>query len=1189
MKRRIAAVFLCVLLLVCAVPMQAAAQRTQKAPAMEASDTEDFYYRFAGKDTVEITGYCGYDSDVVVPSMLDGYAVIGVYSFGKYEESDKANDAIRTVTLPEGVQYITANAFDFDTSFNNPDSNLRQVFLPQSLREIGECAFRNSTIEKIVIPAGVERIETGAFENCWSLESIEIHGEDTYLASDAFGTVQGSMYFSKAVAEAYQTWLYAQDRADDFFVWHDILMVYDGESLTPEIPQGVRGINGYAFAYRQSITAVTIPDSVEYIGSHAFEGCALTQVTIPGSVERIENGAFEDCASLASVSFSQGLKYIGYGAFRDTALSEVILPQGLEEVDYDAFYVPGIISVSAPDSLWRVDPGAFSETAWYAANFPDGAAVYIGSAFLGYVGYERPEHVTVRSGTRSVHMENASDIKTLELPDGLKSLYLRYVYELERLTVPESVEEADVGSLWNAKELILPQECKIARGSFSECNQLKEITVPRGNQTLSAFAGCARLERVTIPDDVIYVESIGGKLLKEVSLGSSVRMINGFSGCEGLREITLPESVVRLGDNAFSGCTALQTIRGGETVKKIGENSFSGCVSLLDLGQIGGAVTYIGHTALENTAWYAAQPNGVVYFGNIAYCYKGEMPQGTVLALREGTTAVADGFVFDQAGLTPRNVAYFESPGLAELILPQSCKTVGAYAFYSCESLAAIDLGGVREVGDDAFCTHGAKAIVLPQSMRYIGEDAFTSRVMTVLSLNEGLRAVGEGAFFATERLRSVYVPQSVNYLGERALGYCPDENDESLILIPGFTLYGAEESAAQAYAALWKIPFSAVLPQEPVATETMTVSPTCQNEGYTLSIAAPGGESAKTDMQQKRAHATVPSAPGDADCTRGGYSGGTHCGMCGKILSAPHETAPLGHAWGRYPEQDQSSPYYGMTRLYCPRCGRTEYEAGTGGGETHVHSYVPYLTPPSCTASGYTSYVCACGERYTDDFVPPLGHDFAGGVCRRCGVSEAESSKPCDGGAACPGKRFTDMPSAGNWAHAGIDYAVANGLFSGMSDTTFEPGTPMTRAMLVRVLWLLDGSPAHDGANPFSDVKSRDWFYDGVVWAAQRGIVAGMGEGKFAPNEKITREQIAAILYRYTATKAYDTSGKADLTLFPDNGAVSGWAYDALAWANASGYISGNKEGDTVYLRPQNKATRAQVASILMRYCKAH
>ena len=103
MKRRIAAVFLCVLLLICAVPMPAAAQRTQKAPAVEASDAEDFYYRFVGKDTVEITGYCGYDSDVIVPASLDGYAVIGVYSFGKYEEYHKANDAIRTVTLPEGV------------------------------------------------------------------------------------------------------------------------------------------------------------------------------------------------------------------------------------------------------------------------------------------------------------------------------------------------------------------------------------------------------------------------------------------------------------------------------------------------------------------------------------------------------------------------------------------------------------------------------------------------------------------------------------------------------------------------------------------------------------------------------------------------------------------------------------------------------------------------------------------------------------------------------------------------------------------------------------------------------------------------------------------------------------------------------------------------------------------------------
>ena len=192
-----------------------------------------------------------------------------------------------------------------------------------------------------------------------------------------------------------------------------------------------------------------------------------------------------------------------------------------------------------------------------------------------------------------------------------------------------------------------------------------------------------------------------------------------------------------------------------------------------------------------------------------------------------------------------------------------------------------------------------------------------------------------------------------------------------------------------------------------------------------------------------------------------------------------------------------------------------------------------------------------------------------------------------CDGGANCPGIRFTDMPAASNWAHAGIDYAVENGLFSGMSETTFEPDTAMTRAMLVRVLWLMTGSPAHNGENPFSDVENSHWFYDGVVWAAENGIVAGMGEGKFAPNEKITREQIAAILYRYSEKSGMDVDKKADLSVFPDAAAISGWAGDALAWANASGYISGVAEGDTVSLRPKNDATRAQVASILMRYCK--
>lgn len=197
--------------------------------------------------------------------------------------------------------------------------------------------------------------------------------------------------------------------------------------------------------------------------------------------------------------------------------------------------------------------------------------------------------------------------------------------------------------------------------------------------------------------------------------------------------------------------------------------------------------------------------------------------------------------------------------------------------------------------------------------------------------------------------------------------------------------------------------------------------------------------------------------------------------------------------------------------------------------------------------------------------------------------------NEACNGDEACPGIRFSDMPKIGNWAHAGIDYAVSNGLFAGMDDTTFAPNTVMTRAMLVRVLWKLAGSPAHNGENPFSDVKSGAWFYDGVVWAACNNIVAGMGDGTFAPNEPVTREQIASILHRYTEWIGGDLRYTADLSAFPDATEISTWAEEALAWAYANLIISGDLSDGVAYLRPKNDATRAQVAAMLMRFCRLH
>ena len=178
----------------------------------------------------------------------------------------------------------------------------------------------------------------------------------------------------------------------------------------------------------------------------------------------------------------------------------------------------------------------------------------------------------------------------------------------------------------------------------------------------------------------------------------------------------------------------------------------------------------------------------------------------------------------------------------------------------------------------------------------------------------------------------------------------------------------------------------------------------------------------------------------------------------------------------------------------------------------------------------------------------------------------------------------FTDVP-AGSWYYGAAAYAYNNGLFAGTTDTTFAPDMTMTRAMLVSVLWRLAGEPAPKGTNTFDDVPNGTWYTDAVTWAAENGVVAGIGNGRFDPDGSVTREQTAVILFNYAQSKGYDVSARADLSVFPDAGSVSGWAQDALAWANASGLISGAVRGTQTILNPQGSASRAQVAMILMGY----
>ena len=174
----------------------------------------------------------------------------------------------------------------------------------------------------------------------------------------------------------------------------------------------------------------------------------------------------------------------------------------------------------------------------------------------------------------------------------------------------------------------------------------------------------------------------------------------------------------------------------------------------------------------------------------------------------------------------------------------------------------------------------------------------------------------------------------------------------------------------------------------------------------------------------------------------------------------------------------------------------------------------------------------------------------------------------------------FTDVD--GHWALDAIRFVYDQGLMTGTKETLFSPKKPLNRAMLATILYRMEGSPAVTGENPYTDVAAGTWYTDAVLWASEQGIVNGYGNGKFGPLNNITREQLAAMLLRYSDYKKYNTDAQNDLASYADADDISAWALEALRWANAQGLVTGRTETTLV---PQGDTTRAETATILMRY----
>ena len=310
--------------------------------------------------------------------------------------------------------------------------------------------------------------------------------------------------------------------------------------------------------------------------------------------------------------------------------------------------------------------------------------------------------------------------------------------------------------------------------------------------------------------------------------------------------------------------------------------------------------------------------------------------------------------------------------------------------------------------------------------------------------------------------------------------------------------------------------------------------------------------------------------------CTESGHYKGT-CPTCGKDYD---DVIPaLDHDWGEWVVAQE--PTYTTTGYRYHICARCNARVGEDIPKLHEHVWNAGVVTqkPTATEPGVKTYTCTiCNEQKTES-IPATG------------VPDT-----CPGGPTCPGYAFRDMPAPDSWAHAGLDYCIYNGYINGLSATTVDPSGTCTRAQLVCILYRIQGEPkvveGYELAKlraPFDDVPRGQWYTNAILWAKLTGIVNGTSATTFDPSGQITREQLAAILYRYTAKYAPDATGNAaSLAAYPDAGSVSAYARDAMAWAVGNGLIKGLPHDKTDYLEPGGSTTRAQVATILMRYKQA-
>lgn len=683
---------------------------------------------------------------------------------------------------------------------------------------------------KLVIPDGVAYINNYALTVCYPTileipQSVQYIGEN-YLSPSCIinmsdlNIVAGSDEHYNIASNANVVVTKEDVRVGDYYFrtidGENNLIAYVGNETDIELPADYMGESyaiGYkAFASYYWLENVKISCGVTSIGDYAFQNCIFQQLTIPNSVTEIGYRAFDSSTIFNGIIIPSSVKTIESEAFYSASLPRIIsmIPaEELFEISTDAIgvdrrnfilYVPE----GSKDSYSSTNGWTFSCIEEFVDI--DGVCYSVssqGNATATVVGCIEPEptlliqdKIEISGNSYDVTsiqygaFYNCKSITSVTIPDGITNIEddaFRLCTSLVNVTLPETLET-------------------IGEGAFYGCTALATITIPQGVTNIYAYAfnGCTNLADITIPGSVatigdkalygtawynaqpdgpIYVNNILCAYKGEMPENTTITIKDGtvgisdyvFKACKGLVNVTIPNSVTYIGKYSFysSGLTSIDIPEG---VSTIDDGAFMYCYSLADF-KVPSSVTTINNYAFTGTAWYNAQPDGIIYINNILYEYKGNVSQNTTITIKEGTLGISP-WAFGHKGLTnviiPDDVVNigrfaFYSTDIKCITIPEGVTSIEAGCFSGCWSLEKVEIPvGVTEIQGSAFLScHKLKSIILPRNLLAIGGSAFQSTGLTeIYALSDKPASIYYNTF--DDYTATLYVP-----LGAKAAYEC--------------------------------------------------------------------------------------------------------------------------------------------------------------------------------------------------------------------------------------------------------------------------------------------------------------------------------------------------------------------------------------------------------------------------------